>query len=148
MKKIKLTRGKYALVDDADYEYLNQWKWNASPNRKNGTLYARRWTTRKVPPRKTLYMHTQLLGEGIVDHINRNGLDNRRNNLRIVNRSQNQWNRKIEPSMGIRFDKRRRKKKFCAVISANKKHYFRGYFLTKKEAKQAYKEMKIKYHGI
>ena len=77
MKQIPLTQGKYALVDDSDFEWLNQWKWNYN----NG--YARR--IKEInKTREIIYMHRFILKinkEKVCDHINGNGLDNRRNGM-------------------------------------------------------------------
>lgn len=88
MKRILLTQGKYALVDDADFEYLNQWKWCAH---KIGSIYyvkrGHNWNKKKKCWNEILSMHRVILGlskgDGIcTDHINGNGLDNRHCNLR------------------------------------------------------------------
>lgn len=87
MKEIKLTKGLIALVDDQDFEWLNQWKWCYSHG------YAQtRGLGRKV------YMHRLLAGEPVgrqVDHRNLNTLDNTRGNLRVGSPSDNQHNRTI-----------------------------------------------------
>ena len=103
MKKIPLSkqqrrnsrnRGKYTVVDDEDYEWLNQWNWSAvSTWRKNGGYAMRR--DNKLG--KSILMHRLILGvpEGVeVDHVNGNGLDNRRSNLRIASRTQAMANRR------------------------------------------------------
>lgn len=89
MKKIKLTKGYEAIVDDEDYEYLNQWKWHYSCG------YAVRERHYKAKP-KTMRMHRVVNNtpEGMItDHINRNTLDNRRCNLRTVTNVENQRNK-------------------------------------------------------
>jgi hypothetical protein len=90
---IHLTRGYHALVDTADWEWLNQWKWNALVHRlKYRTyVYARRSVGRKV----RMKMHTQITGAGPgqeVDHRNHNTLDNRRANLLVTDRDGNSQN--------------------------------------------------------
>ena len=86
-------RGLVALVSDEDYEWLSQWNWSAvSTQRRNGG-YAMRTDNRSG---KTILMHREILNapEGIgVDHVNGNGLDNRRENLRLVTVQQNRQNR-------------------------------------------------------
>jgi hypothetical protein len=93
MKEIQLTQGRVALVDDADYEYLSQWKWKAYKDRY--TWYARRGI-RVGFVIKTIHMHRLITNapDGLfVDHINGDGLDNRRGNLRVCTKSENGFNR-------------------------------------------------------
>jgi hypothetical protein len=89
MKYIKLTQNKRAMVDDEDFDYLNQWKWCIS--KRGNTFYARRGV-RKGGANKSIRMHRQIMdaknGQEI-DHIDRNGLNNTKENLRFVTRSQN-----------------------------------------------------------
>lgn len=92
-KKIRLTKGKCALVDNEDFGYLNQWKWHLHTEG-----YACRSTTSTIiGKRKRIYMHSLInqtpIGTG-TDHINGNALDNRKSNLRTANQSQNSMNRK------------------------------------------------------
>ena len=92
MKKIKLTRGFYALVDDEDYLRINKYKWYAS---KNG--YARRDIIINKK-KKCIHMHREIIfapKEKYVDHINLIKNDNRKNNLRLCNKAQNSMNRPI-----------------------------------------------------
>lgn len=90
--KIKLTRGKYAIVDEADYQELMKYRWHC-----DGKGYAKRtFSVNKKP--FWAHMHRQLMnpGPGLeVDHINGDRLDNRRNNLRICTKQQNLMNRSI-----------------------------------------------------
>lgn len=99
MKEIPLTQGKFALVDDDDYDWLNQWKWYA--NKGGNTFYACRHPNVASGKRTIITMHVDIMGkkEGLVtDHINGNGLDNRRINLRHVTHRQNLQNRHGERS--------------------------------------------------
>lgn len=91
MKEIELTQGQVAIVDDEDYEYLSSWKWYA--RKRRNTYYA---LTSIYKPRKTLFMHRVILRatDGfMVDHKNGNGLDNRKENIRLCTNAQNQHNR-------------------------------------------------------
>lgn len=89
MKTIELTRGKIALVDDEDYEILNEYYWQAICGR-SGVWYAKRGVGQKM-----ILMHCQLLNwnRGI-DHIDRNGLNNQRSNLRKADQSVNNQNKR------------------------------------------------------
>src|ERR1035437_8057727 len=96
MKRIPLTRGQFALIDDDDFNKFGGLKWFASLNKKTGSFYA----SRGVGPRKKrriVRLHREIMGspEGLkVDHRNHNTLDNRKENLRICTNSQNMMNRK------------------------------------------------------
>jgi hypothetical protein len=100
MKKIPLTRGQVALVDDADYESLMQWKWYASLSRKTNTYYAKRGVyLGKIDGKHkctTTSMHKTITGFKMTDHKNHDTLDNRRRNLRESNNSLNQANKSIQ----------------------------------------------------
>ena len=97
MKKIELTKGKFAIVDDCDYYWISKFSWYAQKvtHKTKTVYYASRCSGNG---KKQLLMHRILLGlhEGDshqVDHINGNGIDNRRVNLRMSTRSQNAHNR-------------------------------------------------------
>jgi len=104
MKEIELSQGFKALVDEEDYPAVSQYKWSVMRHKGNN-YYALRME--KINGRnKVVLMHRFILGkipEGYeVDHINRNGLDNRRSNLRIVTRQENLANqRNRQKSIGI-----------------------------------------------
>lgn len=93
-REIPLTRGQVTIVDAADYDFLMQWKWFAKPNYK--TWYARRSGLLPTGERKTFTLHRVLLDapEHLkVDHIDGNGLNNTRANLRLATHQQNLFNR-------------------------------------------------------
>jgi len=90
MKKIKLTQEKFALVDNEDFEYLNQWKWYAYRNKN--TYYAAR-TYKKWIGMHRVIMHTP--EELLVDHIDHNGLNNQKYNMRNCTNAQNHYNQQI-----------------------------------------------------
>jgi hypothetical protein len=94
MKEIPLTQGKVAQVDDADFKWLNQWKWYSRCSKH--TYYAVRGDYSDDRPR-TVQMHRLIVGApaGIkIDHINGDGLNNQRGNLRLATDPENQWNRR------------------------------------------------------
>lgn len=95
MKKIKLTRGKVTLVDNDDFEKLSKFKWYV--NFHTSTSYAVRTRRKNEKGSNMIGMHRLIMNcpKGlIVDHIDGNGLNNRKSNLRVVDARTNQLNRK------------------------------------------------------
>lgn len=157
IKRIKLTQGKFAIIDACDYEWLSQWKWHYAENGKTGKGYARRKRlTTETPPRKSVYMHNVIAGQKGIDHKNQNGLDNRRKNLRLANTQQNAFNRVIKrkPSKnptGVYLVRRKYKGRtytyIVARIKINYKSQYLGSFKTMKEASEAYQKAAKRLHG-
>lgn len=93
MKEIKLNKGFYTLVDDEDFEFLNQWKWY---EHHGYAVRTKRVGLRRFNKTSQIYMHRLLnqTSDGLdTDHVNRNKLDNRKANLRTSTRTQNQINK-------------------------------------------------------
>jgi hypothetical protein len=90
-RMIPLTQGKFALVDDEDFDYLNQWKWCALYKKHINTYYAVRSGIGATHMARLIMSTPKGM---VVDHINHNTLDNRRSNLRNVTYSENQTNRR------------------------------------------------------
>ena len=139
MKQIKLARGKIAIVGDADFDYLNQFKWH------NHIGYARR-TLIKNNKKAGILMHREILNPlkgKEIDHINHNVLDNRKENLRICTRAENQWNRSINLNNKVNLKGVSLKKgsgKWLAQIQKLGKKIHIGYYSTPQEAAIAYKQ--------
>ena len=95
-----------------------------------------------------LYVNGEM-PKGILDHINRVKSDNRIENLRVVNHSENKQNttKQINNKSGFKgVWLHKNTKKWCSSIQANKKNYHLGSFLTKEEAYEAYKNAAKKLH--
>lgn len=155
MKEIQLTKGKVALVDDADYDWLNQWKWYAIFDGRN--WYAQRNLLKKDRPPNVVRMHRAILGitdpKVILDHKDRNGLNNTRDNLRTANESQNGINRRQQKNsktgaIGVCVDAvGSRVKRYRAYITVDGKTTLLGRFKTLEEAVIARQLGEIRYFG-
>jgi hypothetical protein len=147
---IKLTRGQYAKVDPQDYDWLNQYKWCCSKDHYVG----RSEYDRKTRKQYHVSMHSLLCYAPpgmVVDHINRDPLDNRRANLRAVTPTQNVWNRKLpKPTRrtiyhGITWKQRRQKWEVRLTVNGKRRSF--GYYKDEKEAARAYDRAAKKYRG-
>lgn len=144
MKKIKLTQGKFALVDDEDFDYLNQMKWYFN----SGTGYAR--TTIKG---KKHYMHRMInkTPKGLhTDHIDRNKLNNCKSNLRTVTNIINSWNKgkTIKNTSGVNgVTWSKRYSKWQAQLKIKGINHYLGRYDNIKDAELARKQGEILYHG-
>jgi hypothetical protein len=144
MKKMPLTKGLFALVDDEDYEAISRYKWSVSGDGK--------YAVRNSRKEGMIYMHRFVMGfpAGSVDHKNRNGLDNRRHNLRLASQAENNANRGVNRNntsgfTGVHWEKDR--KKWRAAISKGGKHFRIGSFTTKKAAARAYADALVAIYG-
>jgi hypothetical protein len=150
MKEISLTQGKVALVDDEDFEYLSQWKWFA--NRKCHIWYAKKWY-RNGSHKTTVSMHVILMnthGGKEVDHIDGNGLNNQKNNLRICTHQENTRNARLYKNStsgfkGVTFF--RKNNCWRARIQVNGIGYHLGLFKSPIEAAKIYNKMATQYFG-
>ena len=151
MKEIQLTQGKVALVDNEDYEYLNQWKWHVIKG--HNTFYAIRNFRIHKCKRSKIYMHRLIMNPNkgmVIDHIDRCGLNNQKKNLRICTKSQNSMNSCLRLNSttkykGVYYDKILNK--FRARIYINKITKNIGSYIDPKDAARAYNEAAIKHFG-
>ena len=149
--KIPLSQGKFAIVDDGDYDWLNQWKWCISSGGYAIRVQHIGYFNGKKK-QKTFRMHRIIMNapdDMDIDHINGNALDNRRCNLRICTISQNLCNQKKTrgKSKYLGVDWHKIAKKWRAAIQINKKRYYLGCFISEIDAARAYNEAAKKLHG-
>ena len=147
IRYIPLTRGLHAIVDAEDYEWLNQYKWSVQPSANAKTFYAKRTYCGRL-----VLMHREIMKPPrgmFVDHINGNGLDNRRCNLRICTPMQNSCNRSKQRNARHRFIGVRPcgKDTYEAIVDHNGKRYREGPFRDEVEAAKARDRLARKLHG-
>lgn len=141
MKKLTLTQGYEAIVDDDDFEEVTKYRWHVHIKRRHNT-YARNSQIGHLH-RHIMMLHGVDIDNKVVDHINGNGLDNRFENLRVVaSRRENSRNRisrnssKHSPYTGVTF--RKHAKRWAAKLRVYDKSVFLGYFDTAEDAGMAY----------
>lgn len=145
MKMIPLSMGLSAMVDDCDYDALSRYKWHAAKSKR--TFYARR--QRRIfsgyGGQTSVPMHHDIVGKptfGLqIDHINGNGLDNTRDNLRVVTARENSQNYHIDKTSkypGVSLCKDRKKMWTAHIHSGDTYQKCLGYFYTEEEAHARY----------
>lgn len=159
MKLIELSKkgknkGKYfAMVDDEDFDWLNKFSWHVVINKTNNTIYASR-SVRDNGKTQSFFMHREILkldnANIFADHIDRNGLNCQKLNLRHSTNSQNQMNRisvkdTTSKYKGVSWHKRSRK--WDCRICCKGEIYNLGTFKKEIDAALAYNTKAIELHG-
>lgn len=147
--EIPLTRGKFAIIDMDDLEFVMRYTWVHRDANKARNGYARAYMGNK---RRELGMHNYIMPcpEGmVIDHVNGDGLDNRKINLRICTPAQNIRNRvKFKGKTASRFKGVfRNGKRWGSKIAFEGKVHWLGVFSTEEEAGRAYNSKAIELHG-
>jgi len=154
MKRIPLTRGKYAIIDDENFEELSKYKWFVVAGH-SGYRAGRRTPRDTNGKQTTIYMHRAIMGLSRgdpkeVDHINHNTLDNRRQNMRVCTRKQNRWNEKARRGCTSKYKgicKPKGRNKWEVRIRAHGCQMIVGYFYSEIEAANCYDEAAKKHFG-
>jgi hypothetical protein len=153
-RRIPLGEGKYTIVDPQDFYRFNIFNWCLKDHGSN--IYAARLAAapQKRMRIKIISLHREIMGhpEGLfVDHKNGDGLDNRRDNLRLATREQNMCNRRKTKSKtssrftGVSFNKRIGR--WSAYVGHCRKNIFLGYFDDEITAARTHDAAAKKYHG-
>jgi hypothetical protein len=148
----KHARGRVALVDEADFDLVMQFRWyvreGERPRRPDGPYaFANPYRDGRQRP---VSMHKLITGWPSTDHVNHNGLDNRRENLRPATASQNGANRRpvlghSSQYKGVRWYPPR--SNWCARIRVNGKLHHLGYFANEADAGRAYDAAATEFFG-
>jgi hypothetical protein len=154
--------GRHALVDDEDFDWLDQYNWRA--RKADYTYYAysdigaarpdrvRRDGSRRNGGRETIAMHFVITGHHGTDHVDRNGLNNQKANLRDATASQNLVNRRRYKNntsgfIGVTYRSEPKARKWCARIGVDGVNLALGYYESREEAAEVYDQAAIGYYG-
>lgn len=151
MREVNISRNLVAIIDNADWAIVSRHCWQAHPV----TVAERNWYAKTTANGRTIYMHRLILGARPgeeIDHVNANGLDNRRKNLRRCTRSQNNVNiHKKGGRTGFRgvdfHNDSNRKKKFRGRVGVNGKTIKGAYRETADEAARDYDQIALAEYG-
>lgn len=141
---IPLTKGKFAIIDQSDYQLVSKYKWYAHKSPRATSFYAHN------KGKKLIQMHRLIMGitdrRILIDHKDHDGLNNRRSNLRIVTLAQNAQNSRVSKNTsskyrGVWWNKEKNK----WSVQVNRKHV--GHFKTEDEAGLAYNKKATELYG-
>lgn len=153
-KAIPLTKSKFAIVDNEDFLKINESKWQLWSSKNSKANYAIRTIWDSANKKKiNNKMHREIMGNipigMVIDHINGNGLDNRKENLRLCSSKNNSRNtiswRGYSKYKGVSWHKWN--KAWVARIRVDYKLIHLGYFVREEEAAIIYNHAAIKYFG-
>ena len=153
MAEITLSTGKIVLIDDDDYEEISKHRWGEKIYGKHKKFCYAITNIKQDGKQKRVFMHRFIMDAQrgqLVDHINHNTLDNRKSNLRFVDRTQNQCNRVKMPSKFSKYKgvfKSCASKKWKARIKYRGKYYELGYYEDEAIAALAYDLKALNLHG-
>lgn len=150
--KLLLTKGHFAIVDADLFDYLSQWKWMVKKSRN--LFYGGRKVRVENGFTKTMMLHRQIMGLALddkrrVDHIDGNGLNCTKANMRVCSQGENARNRHVSLGSckykGVHWDKDAGK--FRSVIMKEGKRFHIGRFDCEHEAAARYNEAAKELHG-
>jgi hypothetical protein len=150
MVGMKLLIKKYEVLIDEEFSYFSNIKWSIVKNNPNQVYFISYLNGKSISMHRVIMNNPKGL---VVDHINGNTLDNRKENLRICSFVQNIYNQKKHKGKrhskykGVTFRKELKSKPWEAFIYANRKSKRLGYFATEIEAAKAYNEIALKTYG-
>lgn len=148
--------GLVAIVDDEDFEWINSYRWHLRGNAKRNPnkMYAVHQPYSNGKKTRQVAMHRLVMGIKdqliVVDHIDHNGLNNQKANLRICSPAENTRNSRPSNGRSSRFkgvNFHKQTQKWCARITSDSKTIFVGLLESEEDAARHYNAAAVKYHG-
>lgn len=141
MRQIIVSKRVFATFDDEDYLLVAAYTWSAKPN-KTTTYAITTYCDEEKSRRKYIFMHNLIMGSKGIDHIDGNGLNNQRSNLRLATAAQNNANaRKQTRSTSSKYKGvywQKKVSKWHVQITKDRKRIYLGLFLHEEDAAKAY----------